>query len=237
MCACWPLHLRACWRVGAEFADPSHYSYWSVASPSSHDTTPVRAWFDADEARRERFFYSALDGACRAMNIHPSAIAVDTVMMSQRAVRSTRCTCLARWRVLPHLAARGPTQCAPHAQPPTQREARVLRRAGRGELPARCTPEVMSRVALQHLASPAVLTILPLQDWLALSPAYYGRPAAEETINDPTNPRHYWRWRMAPTVEDLLEDRDLVTIIRNIHFASGRASPEDLLAAALPPPP
>lgn len=31
-----------------------------------------------------------------------------------------------------------------------------------------------------------------LQDIFALSPAYNTRPASEETINDPTNPEHYW---------------------------------------------
>ena len=31
-----------------------------------------------------------------------------------------------------------------------------------------------------------------MQDIFALSPAYNTRPAAEETINDPTNPEHYW---------------------------------------------
>jgi 4-alpha-glucanotransferase len=72
------------------------------------------------------------------------------------------------------------------------------------------------------------------QDWLALSPAYYGRPAAEETINDPTNPRHYWRWRMAPTVEELLSDRNLLSVIHHLHIVSGRASPDDLAAAAAP---
>lgn len=34
------------------------------------------------------------------------------------------------------------------------------------------------------------------QDLLALKEEYTTRPAAEETINDPTNPKHYWRYRM-----------------------------------------
>lgn len=34
------------------------------------------------------------------------------------------------------------------------------------------------------------------QDLLALKEEYTTRPATEETINDPTNPRHYWRYRM-----------------------------------------
>lgn len=33
------------------------------------------------------------------------------------------------------------------------------------------------------------------QDLLALKEEYTTRPAKEETINDPTNPKHYWRFR------------------------------------------
>jgi len=30
---------------------------------------------------------------------------------------------------------------------------------------------------------------------MALKEEYTTRPATEETINDPTNPKHYWRYR------------------------------------------
>ena len=50
-----------------------------------------------------------------------------------------------------------------------------------------------------------------LQDLVALSPKYMGRPAAEETINDPNNPRHYWRYRIHYTLEDVLEDEPLIS--------------------------
>ena len=33
------------------------------------------------------------------------------------------------------------------------------------------------------------------QDFMALVPWYSKRPPEEETINDPTNSRHYWRFR------------------------------------------
>jgi hypothetical protein len=46
---------------------------------------------------------------------------------------------------------------------------------------------------------------------VALSPKYVGRPAAEETINDPNNPRHYWRYRIHYTLEDVLEDEPLIS--------------------------
>jgi 4-alpha-glucanotransferase len=45
---------------------------------------------------------------------------------------------------------------------------------------------------------------------MALSPKYVDRPAKEETINDPTNPKHYWRYRIHVDLEDLLEDESLI---------------------------
>ena len=48
------------------------------------------------------------------------------------------------------------------------------------------------------------------QDVMGLSLAYLTRPAAEETINDPTNNRHYWRYRIHVTLEDLLADDSLL---------------------------
>ena len=41
---------------------------------------------------------------------------------------------------------------------------------------------------------------------MPLSSAVPHRPAPEETINDPTNPKHYWRFRMHVALEDLLGD-------------------------------
>lgn len=40
-----------------------------------------------------------------------------------------------------------------------------------------------------------ILGVSSYQDLLALKDKYTARPAAEETINDPTNPKHYWRFR------------------------------------------
>jgi 4-alpha-glucanotransferase len=62
-----------------------------------------------------------------------------------------------------------------------------------------------------------------VQDWLSLTPRYYSRSAKEETINDPTNPNHYWRWRMQPSIEDLLADRHLIGLIQTLINSSGRA--------------
>ena len=46
---------------------------------------------------------------------------------------------------------------------------------------------------------------------MGLSETYIRRPAGEETINDPTNNRHYWRFRIHVYLEDLLADKALLS--------------------------
>jgi len=60
--------------------------------------------------------------------------------------------------------------------------------------PETCDPHVSHLILQQHLESPSMWAIFPIQDLLALKEDYADRPANEETINDPTNPRHYWRF-------------------------------------------
>lgn len=67
-----------------------------------------------------------------------------------------------------------------------------------------------------------------VQDWLALSATYYTRPAVEETINDPSVKRHYWRWRMEPYIENLIEDKELLISIQNLNLTTGRAMIHDI---------
>jgi hypothetical protein len=51
-------------------------------------------------------------------------------------------------------------------------------------------------------------------DLLALKEDYSKRPATEETINDPTNPKHYWRFRVHVSLELLLAD---YSVFRNMN--------------------
>jgi len=45
--------------AGQEFGDPAAYPYMTVASPSCHDTSTTRAWWEQDAGRRERFYDQA----------------------------------------------------------------------------------------------------------------------------------------------------------------------------------
>ncbi|KAK3030340.1 hypothetical protein RJ639_038973 [Escallonia herrerae] len=91
--------------------------------------------------------------------------------------------------------------------------------------PAKCVPEVAYFILRQHVEAPSMWAIFPLQDLLALKEEYTARPATEETINDPTNPKHYWRFRVHVTMELLLKDKELKTTIKDLIRGSGRSYP------------
>ncbi|XP_044468053.1 4-alpha-glucanotransferase DPE2 [Mangifera indica] len=92
--------------------------------------------------------------------------------------------------------------------------------------PSKCVPEVAHFIIRQHVESPSMWAIFPLQDLLALKEEYTARPAAEETINDPTNPKHYWRFRVHVTLESLLKDKELKATIKDLVRGSGRSHPQ-----------
>lgn len=91
--------------------------------------------------------------------------------------------------------------------------------------PTQCVPEIALFILRQHVEAPSMWAIFPLQDLLALKDEYTSRPAVEETINDPTNPKHYWRYRVHVTLESLLKDKELTTSIKALVRGSGRSYP------------
>jgi len=143
-----------------EFGDPSTYPYMTVCSPSCHDTTTLRGWWEEDEERRERFYRNFLEA--------------------------------------------------------------------KGDVPEECGPKIVREILRQHFDSPSCWAIFALQDLLALSSTFNQRPALEETINDPTNPKHYWRFRFHIKVEDMLDTKQWLADLQSLTVASGRAKFSDL---------
>ena len=74
----------------------------------------------------------------------------------------------------------------------------------------------------QHLDSPALLAIFPLQDLLPLSQRLPDCPPALQQINDPTNPQHYWRYRLHVTLEEVAADEGLRHLLTDMLQASMR---------------
>ena len=137
------------------FADPDRYPYGCVCTTSTHDMSPIRAWWEEDRALSQRFYNEALG-------------------------------------------------CG-------------------GAAPYFCEPWVCRRIVEQHLWSPAMLVILPLQDWLSISPElrYKGNPA-DERINVPAIPRYHWDYRMHLSLEELLAAKDFNTDVATLVKSSGR---------------
>ncbi|KAI3431637.1 hypothetical protein D9Q98_004684 [Chlorella vulgaris] len=138
----------------AKFGDPLTHPYMTVASPSSHDTSTTRAWWEEDKLRRQEFYIEMLNGE--------------------------------------------------------------------GEAPQQCTPAVLEHILQQHMDSPSLLAIFPLQDLLPLSPRLPDCPPAKQQINDPTNSQHYWRYRLHVTLEEMAADADLRCLLADMLQAAQR---------------
>lgn len=85
-------------------------------------------------------------------------------------------------------------------------------------LPGWLAKEIVSR----HLTSPSMLCLLSLQDWLAIDEHLRLEDADAERINIPANPRHYWRYRMHLTIEQLLAADDFNATVKDLVSHSGR---------------
>ena len=91
-----------------------------------------------------------------------------------------------------------------------------------GEAPYYCEPWICRQILDQHLWSPAMLTVLPLQDWLSMDGALRRLNPNDERINVPANSRHYWRYRMHLTVEQLAAAKEFNETLSNMIASSGR---------------
>ena len=91
-----------------------------------------------------------------------------------------------------------------------------------GEAPYYCEPWICRQILDQHLWSPAMLTVLPLQDWLSMDGALRRLNPNDERINVPANSRHYWRYRMHLTVEQLAAAKEFNETLANMIASSGR---------------
>ena len=137
------------------FGYPGGYPYWCVCATGTHDTSPLRAWWEEDRGLTQRYYNEVL--GCE------------------------------------------------------------------GDAPYFCEPWVVDQIIAQHMHSPAMLAILPLQDWLAMDGEvrYPGNPS-DERINVPAIPRYYWRYRMHCTLESLEANDALNAHIKAQIAAGGR---------------
>jgi len=123
-------------QLGATFDDSKKYPYLSVATPSTHDMSVLRAWWQEEPQRTQKFYNNVL--------------------------------------------------------------------GKKGTAPKEADTEICTQILRMHLASPSMLALIGLQDWTSMDAALRGKDPQAERINVPANPKHYWRYRMPMTLEQLL---------------------------------
>ena len=85
-------------------------------------------------------------------------------------------------------------------------------------LPGWLAKDIVSR----HLTCPSMLCLISFQDWMSIDEKLRLPDENAERINIPANPRHYWRYRMHLTIEQLLTADDLNNEISTLIIQSGR---------------
>ncbi len=91
-----------------------------------------------------------------------------------------------------------------------------------GEAPVYCEPWICRQVVMDHLKSPAMLCILPWQDWMSVSGTLRRENPHDERINIPAIVPHYWKYRMHMTIEDLLKEKEFNEFVKDMIAESGR---------------
>ena len=91
-----------------------------------------------------------------------------------------------------------------------------------GVAPFYCEPWVCERIVDLQLKSPSMLCIIPLQDYLSMDGDLRRKDPREERINVPANPRHYWRYRMHLTLDELNAATAFNEHLRSMIAESGR---------------
>ena len=92
----------------------------------------------------------------------------------------------------------------------------------KGQAPYFAEPWICRRILEMHLESPAMLCILPLQDWLSIDGNIRRQDPREEQINVPANPHHYWCYRMHLTLEKLRSETQFNRTVSDLIASSSR---------------
>ncbi|HZL77481.1 MAG TPA: 4-alpha-glucanotransferase, partial [Candidatus Limnocylindrales bacterium] len=139
---------------GVDFSRPADAPYLSVVTPSTHDMSTIRGWWEEDRGLTQKFFNQELG--------------------------------------LP------------------------------GEAPREASPEIVEAVVRQHLTSPAMWSIFPLQDLLGMDGDLRRAGVEAERINVPAIPDFYWRYRLHLTLEKLLRAEKFNSRLSQLLRENGR---------------
>jgi 4-alpha-glucanotransferase len=91
-----------------------------------------------------------------------------------------------------------------------------------GLAPYYCEGWINKEIVLQHLYSPAMLAIFQLQDLLGMDDTIRRENPKEERINIPSEPNHYWHYRMNLDLEKLIKEKNFNKNLKQYILESGR---------------
>ena len=139
---------------GKDFFHPNDAPYMAVVTPSTHDMSTIRGWWEEDRSKTQRFYNYMLG----------------------------------------HY----------------------------GEAPFFCEPWINKEIVLQNLYSPAMWSIFLLQDLIGINGKIRRDNPHDERINIPSDPNHYWGYRIHLNLEDLLKEKEFNEEIKKYVKESGR---------------
>jgi 4-alpha-glucanotransferase len=83
-------------------------------------------------------------------------------------------------------------------------------------------PWICRQIIEQHLHSPAMWTIFPIQDLIAIDGQLRWDQTDKEQINKPSDPENKWQYRMILSLEELLNAGSFNKLLRDLVHLSGR---------------
>lgn len=98
----------------------------------------------------------------------------------------------------------------------------VMGRDRHNEPPECCIAEVAQWALEDHLASPAMWAIFPMQDLLAIDEELRRPDAVAEQINDPSNPEHIWCFRLHIGIEKIMEKTEFINKLATLNKKHNR---------------
>lgn len=100
----------------------------------------------------------------------------------------------------------------------------VMKCNGLQKPPEICTPEIVEWAIEDHLKSPAMWTIFPLQDILGMDGDLRRKDAKVEQINDPSNPLHIWNFRLHLDIETIMKKKSFIEKLATLNKKHNRGT-------------
>lgn len=91
-----------------------------------------------------------------------------------------------------------------------------------GNAPEELSPKLQEEIIDQHLYSPAMLCVIPIQEFLGMNENLRNPNEDIERINIPSVFPHYWKYRMHINISDLKNHTDFTEKLKEKHRESGR---------------